>query len=432
MVASSLLKLGEKLDRRNAVYSHALELAQGYNGSEASYNAFMDAAIKVDAEGFEADKVDGLLDIAIQAVQNVNREEDFLNKLERGGAKIFHHGAVFVRPDLTQSFNEAGEDAKPFEGPVFEPRLREVVMALQTKGIYFDDLVIDVGRVRDNQMRKWPYVIVTVPRLNVQIAVADQKGEAMFVANPAINFMNWALFEKPMAGQVDSAFENVKRVVHAGAWEEKLLGYVYGNDPIPPPKVNLDGWEKAQRKTKYPLTEEMVVAMAKMWRVHPDNPKPKSWPNAKSGPIPRDIIFAVTGDEHWQDENWNAIGTAGKVKLRGLTRGLRPTLDAHGCHYNLNEEMVVAIARMWRTHPSNPKKWSWPTTASGSVPRDITLAVTGDEYWQDETFLLIDYAGRERARGLKRSLLKILDAHCPERGKMGHDVSYVPPEPQNP
>ena len=408
MAKQSLLKLGEKMDRRDAIYSHALELAQAYDGSEASYHAFMDAAIAVDAEGFEADKVDGLLDIAIQAVQNVNREEDFLSKLERGGAKIFHHGAVFVRPDLTQRFNEAGEDAKPFENPVFEPRLREVVMALQGRGIFFDDLVIDVGRVNDNQMRKWPYVIVTIPRLNVQIAVADQKGEAMYVANPAIDFMNWALFQKPMAGQAGTIFENMKRVVHAGAWEEKLLGYVFGDDPAKPPKVNLDGWVKAQRKSKYPLTEEMVVEMAKMWRAHPDNKYKYSWPSHQSGKIPRDIILKVTGDENWKDETWGALHYAGIGNIRGLTRGLRPMLDAHRCHYNLTEHIVVAMARLWRER--HPQK-QWPSLHSGSIPRDIIVAVTGDEHWQDETWRAIDAAGSQNSRGLTRSLRQILDAH---------------------
>ncbi len=388
-----------------ALYSRAERLAREHDGSEGSYNAFMTAAITVDAAGVEAAKVDALLDMAIAAVQQVNREEDFLSKLERGGAKIFHHGAVFVRPDLSQAFADAGEDSKKFEPPVQEPRLREVVMALQDKGVFFDDIVVDTGRVHDGQMRKYPYAIITIPRLNAQIAVADQKDEALFVATPAIPFMNWALFEKKQAGAEGTPFENVKRIVHSGAWEKRMLDAVLGNDPSPGPKIHLDGYVKAQRKTQYPLTEEMVVAMARLTREHdPD----KKWPANASGAINPEIVRQVTGDPHWQSENWMAVNSAGQQNCRGLTRSLRQTLDAHGCNYNLTEEMIVAMARLTRERDPDKK---WPAQASGPISPEIVQQVTGDPHWQAETWMAVEMAGQKNCRGLMRSLRQTLDAH---------------------
>jgi hypothetical protein len=388
----------------SALFNKAAELAEAYDGSEPAYDRFMEAAIAYEGAGGNKEKVDELLDMAIRAIGNVNREEDFLDRLARGGAQIFHHGAVFVRPD-----EEDGAGLKNGEGdytpPVNEPRLREVVMALQSEGIFFDDLVVDVGRVSNGQMRKWPYVIVTIPRLNAQIAVADQKGEALFAANPAIPFMNWALFEKKMAGEKSTPFENVTRIVHAGKWEDRLMEILFGEDPSTGPKVYLHAYIKAHRKSKYPLTEEMVVAMARLYR---ERDAERQWPSINSGAIDRQIVEAVTGDPHWQKETWKKINSAGHDKNRNLTRSLRQILDAHGCHYNLSEEIVVAMARLYRG--SDPKK-RWPSSNSGLIDSRIVKAVTGDPNWQDETWRAIQDAGHQKNRNLTRSLRQILDAH---------------------
>ncbi|HEU4838522.1 MAG TPA: hypothetical protein VFS88_03820, partial [Micavibrio sp.] len=357
------------------------------------------------------EKVDDLLDTAIRAIGNVNREEDFLDRLTKGGAQLFRHGAVFVRPNALggKGVNNGEGDYTP---PVHEPRLREVVMALQGKGIFFDDLVVDVGRVSNGQMRKWPYVIVTIPRLNAQIAVADEKNEALFAANPAIPFMNWALFEKKMAGEKDTPFENVKRIVHAGGWEDRLMNILFGEGPSTGPKINLAGYIRTHRKSKYPLTEEAVVAMARLYREH--HPK-KQWPTGRSGQIDPWIVETVTGDPHWQEETWIAIDAAGRQKSRNLTQSLRQILYAHGCHYNLSEEMVVAMARLYREEDADNQ---WPTQESGPINPRIIEAVTRDPHWQAETWKAIDDAGKHDGRNLTRSLPQILDAHCPERGKV--------------
>ena len=90
--------------------------------------------------------------------------------------------------------------------------------------------------------------------------------------------MNWALFEKPMAEQAGTAFENISRVPMSEGWERQMfqaLGIEKGHDSH---KVLLPGYMKAHRKSKYPLTEEMVVAMARIyrWRKAPKDCSPVS------------------------------------------------------------------------------------------------------------------------------------------------------------
>ena len=392
-----------------ALYNRAVHAAQNYDGSEASYTKLMSSAIAFDEQSYgkSPEKVDDILATAITAFEDINSEENFLTLLERGGAKIYQHGAVFIRPDPQQAGIMPSEHESMNNPEIrHEPRLRQVVMALQDKGIYFDDLVIDMGRVNANQMRRYPYSIITIPRLNAQIAVADQYGEALFAAKPALPFMNWVLFEKPMAGQADTPFADVQKVAMSENWQDRLFAAIgITKGAAHTPKVLLPGYVKAHRKSEYPLTEEMVVEMAKMYRER--HPK-KQWPMQRSGPIDRDIIEAVTGDPHWQDETWGNIHSACAQKSRNLTRSLPQILKAHGCHYDLTEEMVVEMAKM--TRERDPKR-HWPAGDADAIDRDIIEAVTGDPYWQDETWTAIRGASQQKYRGLTRSLPQILKAH---------------------
>lgn len=162
----------------------------------------------------------------------------------------------------------------------------------------------------------------------------------------------------------------------------------------------------------YNLTETMIVAMAKLYRKgHPD----KQWPIERSGIISASIIEKVTGDSDWQSETWLAIAMAARKEGRGLTRPLSQIFEAHGCHYDLTEGIIVAAARIWREqHPSK----KWPSGDDGEISPAIIQAVTGDRHWQQETWSGLRRAGQMKSRGLTRPLSQILDANCPERGKV--------------
>lgn len=402
---------------KSALFNTAAQFADAYDGSESAYQAFTNAAIAFEKEGGEKPEIDSLLDRSIKAsyaLYRVNNDEEFLEKLKNGGAQIIRHGAVFVRPDPNAGGIQQGSGASIYEGPIFEPRLQEVVKALQTKGIYFDDLVLDIGRVSDTQLRKWPYVIITIPRLNAQIAVANQYGEALFVAHPGIQVMDWALFQKEFAGVEKTAFVDIQKIIHNHGWEEKLLGAVFGTLPKPGPKILLPAYAKAHRKTQYPLTEAMIVAMAKLYRArHPE----KQWPIVLSGAIDPEIVTHVTSDPNWQPEDWKNIDAALAQKFRGLSRKttLGKILKENGCCYDLTEEIIVAMAKLYRER--HPQK-QWPSSISGTVDPEIIKLVTEDPYWQVETWAAIERAAQRPGRGLTRktSLAQILDAHIPERG----------------
>ncbi len=280
---------------------------------------------------------------------------------------------------------------------------------LQERGIYFDDLVVDVGRVRESQMRQWPYVIVTIPRLNAQVAVSNQRGQAVFVAQPAIDVMDWAIFSKQQAGVPGTAFSHVKRIVCLGAWQSKMLDWVIGAAQAAGAKVSLPGFVRAHRSGAYTLSEGIIVEMAKMYRErHPE----RQWPSQNSGDVDQDIIEAVTGDADWQAESWANINTAAVQNLRGLKSAvsLPKLLKRHGWGYDLSEEMIVKMANLWRLRAADRQ---WPSLTSGEIPHDIVVEVTGDALWQKETWQKIDSACKRSGRGMTRkvSLAQLLRDH---------------------
>lgn len=80
-----------------------------------------------------------------------------------------------------------------------------------------------------------------------------------------------------------------------------------------------------------------------------------------------------------------------KVSLAQLLRD-------HGCHYDLTEEVVLKMARLWREqHPER----QWPSCQSGVIPMEIVSAATGREDWRPESWNRLEWTFRKPARGLK-------------------------------
>jgi hypothetical protein len=396
------------------LFNSISRLANQFDGAEGSYQSFMKAALAFEQAGGTPEQIDTLLDLSIRAADRLFSAPDdtaFVTSLEAGGAQILRHGSVFVKPTLTAAMPGVVGGRTRFAIQPYEPKLQGVVQALHKRGVYFDDLVLDVGRVSGSQMRTYPYVVITIPRLNAQIAVSNQRGQAIFVAQPAIPIMDWAVFDKQSAGVPGTAFSHVKRIVCTGAWQDKMLDWVFGTAQAAGAKVSLPGYVRSHRNTPYPLSEDMIVAMARLYRArHPD----RQWPAQASGVVDEDIVTTVTGDPDWQRESWSSINTAASQNLRGLkdAHSLSAILRKHGCYYRLTEEMIVAIATMWRErHPDR----KWPDRMSGEIPHDIVVAVTGDPLWQKENWMAIDSAGVRAGRGLTRkaNLLAILQDHRP-------------------
>ncbi len=63
----------------------------------------------------------------------------------------------------------------------FQERVKELLLALEDSGIFMDDVVLVEGKVRKDMMRKESYVIIEIPKLNREVMVCRQVGEATFV-----------------------------------------------------------------------------------------------------------------------------------------------------------------------------------------------------------------------------------------------------------
>jgi hypothetical protein len=159
----------------------------------------------------------------------------------------------------------------------------------------------------------------------------------------------------------------------------------------------------------YELTEEMIVAMAEL---HRQRDKDKQWPSRLSGVIDPEIVQAVTDDPYWQEESWVNINSAAHKQVRGLKRksSLPQILRDHRCTYDITEELIVKIAKLYRAR--HPKRW-WPSLSSDPIDPAIIQEATGDPHWQAETTNGLDQALSKGQRGLKRksSLYKLLREH---------------------
>lgn len=72
-------------------------------------------------------------------------------------------------------------NAEKRESPIYQPRLKWVMELLNRNGIFLEDIIVVSGDTRPNMYRKDSYRIVEIPRLQREMLVCDQVGEATFV-----------------------------------------------------------------------------------------------------------------------------------------------------------------------------------------------------------------------------------------------------------
>lgn len=83
-------------------------------------------------------------------------------------------------PGAPSFYVGAGGDDRP--SVTFAERFMTLVNALQSIGVYADDLIIHKGTLLKNQMREVSYLLVEIPRLGGDLLVCDQVGEATYVS----------------------------------------------------------------------------------------------------------------------------------------------------------------------------------------------------------------------------------------------------------
>lgn len=100
------------------------------------------------------------------------------------------------------------------------------MQVLRQIGIYGDDLKVARGDVPRGAMRKWPYNIITIPRLNKQIAVNDQIGHVMLVADTIHPLDFWVVDNKT---QLKAPHPTVTNIRYQDGWQQRLQHSLIGD-----------------------------------------------------------------------------------------------------------------------------------------------------------------------------------------------------------
>lgn len=275
----------------SALLTSAYQAANDFSGAEDSYHSLIDKLIlmenfvrarndnKVDEDletsfakqsnylASEFNTVSGIIGHASNRVYGMlSRLTDLkglLNALQLGGAYIDYSDNVYVLTD--QTFPSGGEGAdidenlKEFRK---QPRLAILVKELNSIGIYTDDLIVRVGQVFEDKIRKLPYIVVEIPRLGKQVAVCDQYGETTFVSQNILHPNIWASFTKRQL----KALDGVKPVPFGDSWPFKVCNLLaYGTDEMTPEqfrapkKVDVSKFAREQRAlSSAPVSEDIV------------------------------------------------------------------------------------------------------------------------------------------------------------------------------
>jgi hypothetical protein len=338
---TEILSKEEKAEYRGLV-SDAFNAAHNFTGSEEAYDALMNRLIameefvrdrnnrqpsdKLEANfakqanyaGSQFNTVSGILGHASNRVygmlSRLTELKDLLNALDVGGAHIDYSDNVYVLTDHNfPSGGKGGEIDTNLTEFRKQPRLAILVKELSTIGIYTDDLVIRVGKVFEDKIRKLPYIIVEIPRLAKQVGICDQYGEATFVSQNILHPHIWASYTKREL----AALDGVEKISFGMKWPMKVCNLLaYGSSDMTPPqfkkieKINVSEYERDRllgRGTVSLISEEMILNHMILHFLENNG----AWPIQKSG-----TVKTLPG------ENWSALNTAALKGGRGIKQKL--------------------------------------------------------------------------------------------------------------
>lgn len=324
----------EERQQYRGLLSQAFNAASLFNGSEETYEHLMDSLISV--EEFVTERNDHKTDEALEidfahqsgfanqqfyTVSNLLQHassqvfgmlarlgdlKELLNALSVGGAHIDYSDMVYVLTDEALIVGE-GDSDRTVQEFIKQPRLAILVKELQTIGIYTDDLVVRVGKIFEDKIRKLPYVVVEIPRLGKQVAVCDQYGETTFVSQSILEPHVWASYTKKQL----KALEGIKAVSYTESWPFRICNLLaYGSENMTPaqpvvfPKVDVKEYVRNRKKTRMYLNEEIILNHALVYlKEH------QRWPTGSSS-------GAVQG---MPGETWASWNGALMSSRRGLS-----------------------------------------------------------------------------------------------------------------
>ena len=100
--------------------------------------------------------------------------------------ELVKYNDVFVPPSPEKEINTSNRNGNSNFDVKYEPRVQWLITGLSELGVYTDDLIFHVGIVDPKQMRKTSYVLIEIPRMQSEILVCNQVGEATFVSNQVL------------------------------------------------------------------------------------------------------------------------------------------------------------------------------------------------------------------------------------------------------
>jgi len=306
----------------------ALEAVQGYNGSEAADERLFEPLLAIDAftlgkngsvrsdalerrfskqawpENPSACKcMNDFLSAAWDSYERKLEEaQDYravLPLLAQGGAVIKHSDKTFV-PTGEGSIKEATSDnPQPVEWKA-QPRLAMLIKHLKEEKIYTDDLIVYTCTPDPGMVRRSPYIVVQIPRIDKEIAVCDEVGEITMVSNKILGEDIWANLNKR---QLEARPEiTAVRFSNEENWWNNIHSALLGERE---PGKKVDIVQYAARKP--PLDMDLIKASILEHREMREG-----WPT-RSG--------EVLHGPYANKETWGGIDTALNLGRRGLPGG---------------------------------------------------------------------------------------------------------------
>lgn len=325
-----------RLEYRQKV-SEALALAQGYQGKQAQSEFLLAKLADIERwliEKFGAKhELGGLppgleMEIIAEWCDEVERNRSAINDLlgvSSEAHKQFLESALRgVGEDLCQVQMDfvllppgegpeilQGNGTNPMEGPVFQERVRDLLLALEGVGIYSDDVILIRGKLSRREMRRLSYVIIEIPKLGREILINDQVGEATFVIDGIMSRQYLVTITK---GELqDNHPEEVLRVIYRdkGYWLGEIMGFLLKDVEDTKELIKLDvslqenirriiiaeyptpeawadmHWEKKEHK----INNKGLIAIARLFGIMVGNPK-------SNGSVFLALGRAIYGSEH--------------------------------------------------------------------------------------------------------------------------------------
>lgn len=291
----------ENLDNEKEYRSHLAEVLRTirkYQGTEKDYRSVMDVLIKFEkwladqfGEEFEekgeerltteqerkiaeqyhpaSEKQGRTIDDLLALTQH--RLDKVLKETPEQSLLIIETDDVFLPPGKTEPVfdqNETGNN----KGKPLEERLRQLIAVLQQNKIFTDDLVAVRGKVTPEMARETSYTIIEIPRINREILVCDQHGEATFVIR---GILSRDYLSKHTKKELQTDYrERVVRVVYREKeqWEQEIVQALLSDAVFEERKIDVADEEKARQAVigKVPTAEEwaaMQISEKKIFRI---------------------------------------------------------------------------------------------------------------------------------------------------------------------